>query len=148
MALNFGHKLVLVFIAFGLLMGTLIYMSLKTEFELVSKDYYKEELAYQQVIDARNNAAGLTAAIQVSYRDKKLKIQLPAEMVGRIQSGQIIFYCPSDADKDTVLELQPDASGQQSIEIGKAIAPAAYKLKFKWQANDSAYYQENFMNLQ
>ncbi|MBU7576454.1 MAG: FixH family protein [Flavihumibacter sp.] len=148
MALNFGHKLVLVFIAFGLLMGTLIYMSVKTEFELVSKDYYKEELAYQQVIDARNNAANLTAAIQLSYRDKMLKIQLPAEMVGKVQSGQIIFYCPSDSDKDTVLDLQPDATGQQSIEIGKSILPAAYKLKFKWQANDTAYYQENFMNLQ
>lgn len=148
MALNFGHKLVLVFIAFGLLMGTLIYMSVKTEFELVSKDYYKEELAYQQVIDARNNAATLSAEIQLNYKDKLLKIQMPAEMVGKVQSGQIIFYCPSDSDKDTVLDLQTDETGQQSIEIGKTISPAAYKLKFKWQSNDTAYYQENFMNLQ
>ena len=148
MALNFGHKLVLVFIAFGLLMGTLIYMSVKTEFELVSKDYYKEELAYQQVIDARNNAATLSAEIQLNYKDKLLKIQMPAEMVGKVQSGQIIFYCPSDSDKDTVLDLQTDETGQQSIEIGKTISPASYKLKFKWQSNDTAYYQENFMNLQ
>ncbi len=148
MALNFGHKLVLVFIAFGLLMGTLIYMSLKTEFQLVSKDYYKEELAYQQVIDARNNAAALSSEIQFNYRDRVLQLQLPAEMNGRIQSGKIVFYCPADADKDNVLDLQPDSNGKQQIAIGKNILPAAYKVRVSWQANDTSYYQEKFMNLQ
>jgi nitrogen fixation protein FixH len=115
---------------------------------LVSKDYYKEELAYQQVIDARNNAAALSTEIQFNYRDRVLQLQLPAEMNGRIQSGKIVFYCPADADKDNVLDLQPDSNGQQQIEIGKNILPAAYKVRVSWQANDTSYYQEKFMNLQ
>ena len=110
MTLNFGHKLMLAFLAFGLLMGLLIYKSLHTEFELVSKDYYKDELAYQDVIDARHNAATLSSAILLSYKDKQLKIQLPNEMINKLESGEIDFYCPSDSDKDTNLPLSPAGS--------------------------------------
>ena len=69
-------------------------------------------------------------------------------MNGRIHSGKIVFYCPADEDKDTVLELLPDSNGQQQIAIGKNILPAAYKVRVSWQANDTSYYQETFMNLQ
>ncbi len=148
MTLNFGHKLMLAFLAFGLLMGTLIYKSLHTEFELVSKDYYKDELAYQDVIDARHNAATLSSAILLSYKDKQLKIQLPNEMINNLESGEIDFYCPSDSDKDTILPLSPDGAGTQMIEIGKSIAPGAYKLRIKWMSNNTPYYQETFMSLQ
>ncbi len=147
MALNFGHKLLLVFIAFGLLMGTLIYMSVKTEFELVSKDYYKEELAYQQVIDARKNAETLSTSIKLLYQDKELHLLMPAEMKNRVDSGEIYFYCPADAKKDTLLRLVPDSSGKQVIAIGQTVSPAAYKLRINWKAGGKSYYQENYMNL-
>jgi hypothetical protein len=148
MALNFGHKIILVFIVFGLLMGTLIYMSVKTEFELVSKEYYKEELAYQEVIDARKNAETLSSSITLNYQDKRLHLLMPAEMKSRVDSGEIYFYCPADAKKDTILPLQPDTAGLQIVEIGGAVAPAAYKLRIKWKAAGKSYYQENYMNLQ
>ncbi|WP_290789587.1 FixH family protein [Flavihumibacter sp. UBA7668] len=148
MALNFGHKIILVFIVFGLLMGTLIYMSVKTEFELVSKDYYKEELAYQEVIDARKNAETLSSSIKLNYDDKQLQILMPMEMKLQVDSGEIYFYCPADAKKDTILPLQPDTSGMQVIQIGETVAPAAYKLRIKWNAAGKSYYQENYMNLQ
>lgn len=148
MALNFGHKILLVFIVFGLLMGTLIYMSVKTEFELVSKEYYKEELAYQEVIDARKNAETLSSSITLNYQDKRLHLLMPAEMKSGVDSGEIYFYCPADAKKDTILPLQPDTAGLQIVEIGGAVSPAAYKLRIKWNAAGKSYYQENYMNLQ
>lgn len=148
MALNFGHKIILVFIVFGLLMGTLIYMSVKTEFELVSKEYYKEELAYQEVIDARKNAETLSSSITLNYQDKRLHLLMPPEMKSRVDSGEIYFYCPADAKKDTILPLQPDTAGLQIVEIGGSVAPAAYKLRIKWNAAGKSYYQENYMNLQ
>lgn len=148
MALNFGHKLILVFIAFGLLMGTLVYMSVKTEFQLVSKNYYKEELEYQEIIDARNNAATLSTSIQLAHQNKSLSIQMPPENINSFQKGEVNFYCPADARKDTTLQLQPDATGLQIIPIGTTIAPAGYKVRIRWTADNKEFYQENYMNLQ
>ena len=54
--MTWGTKLLLVFTAFALLMSTLVYMCMKQKFELVSKDYYKDELRYQDKIDGMNNA--------------------------------------------------------------------------------------------
>jgi hypothetical protein len=148
MALNFGHKILLVFIGFGLLMGTLVYMSVNTEFQLVSKDYYKEELEYQEIIDARQNAAALSAAVQLSYVDKSLKIELPVETLAQFQQGEINFYCPAEARNDVTLALQPDSNGAQLIKVGESVNPAAYKVRIRWMAEGKEYYQETYMNLQ
>ena len=40
--MNWGNKLMLVFIVFALLIGTLVYKSINTKYDLVSKDYYKD----------------------------------------------------------------------------------------------------------
>jgi hypothetical protein len=92
MTLNWGHKITLAFSAFVLLMFTLVYKSMKTDFQLVTKEYYKDELAYQQVIDGTNRANKLKGNVQVAQTKDGLSIQLPAEMKGKtsvVTSGSI-----------------------------------------------------------
>jgi hypothetical protein len=57
--MNWGNKLVVVFIAFALFMGYMVYRALSTKYDLVSKDYYKDELRYQERIDGVKNAVAL-----------------------------------------------------------------------------------------
>ena len=42
--MNWGNRLVIVFLVFGAGMGFLVYRSIKTNYELVETDYYKHEL--------------------------------------------------------------------------------------------------------
>ena len=58
--MNWGYKLMFVFIVFAGLMGTLVYKSMNTKYELVTKDYYKDELKYQDRIDAKNESSKLS----------------------------------------------------------------------------------------
>ena len=146
--MNFGHKILLVFIVFGGLMGTLVYMSLNTEFELVSKDYYKDELAYQEVIDASRNANSLASRLSLAQNDKQVVLQLPEEMTGKTVSGEVHFYCPSDASKDRKIALETDTQGKQVFEVGKAVVPAGYKVRVKWVEGDKTYYNEAYMKIQ
>jgi hypothetical protein len=146
MTLNCGHKITLAFTVFVLLMGTLVYKSLKTDFQLVTKDYYKDELAYQQVIDGSNRANRLSSKVQVAQLNNELIVQLPAEMNGKTITGNIWLYCSSDDTKDRRLELSVDKTGKQVID-GKQILPANYLFKITWKADELNYYNEQQLEL-
>lgn len=147
MTFNFGHKLLGVFILFGILMFYLVYQSLHTNFELVSKDYYKDELAYQQVIDATKNANDLATKSSITQSGQELIVQLPAEMANQSVSGTIYFYCPSDSRKDRTIALHPTAGGQQVVTVGKDLVPAAYRVQLKWTANEKTYFQDSYIDV-
>jgi len=90
--MSWGNKLVLVFIVFGLFIGVLVYKAMNTKSDLVSKEYYKEELKYQEKIDGMNNAAKLSA-VKIEQDLAAIRIQLPAEQKGAEVYGDIYFYC-------------------------------------------------------
>lgn len=138
--MNWGNKLVLVFVLFALLIGTLVYKAMHTKYELVSKDYYKEELRYQDKIDGKNNAAKI-GRVAVTQDAEAVLIDLPAEMKGRKVEGEAWFYCKTDAQKDRKIALQTDTGGRQVI-LKKQLARGAFELKLNWQAGDEKYYTE------
>lgn len=141
MTLNWGHKITIVLILFGVLMFTLVYKSIKTDFQLVSKDYYKDELQYQQVIDGSNNANALTNALTLTQTDKGISIQFPKEMKGKLLQGEIWFYCSYDEHKDLRLKIDVTNEAVQFIEPDR-LAPATYTVKTSWKADGNPYYNE------
>lgn len=141
MALNWGHKITIVLILFGALMFTLVYKSIKTDFQLVSKDYYKDELQYQQVIDGSNNANALTTELMLVQTDKGISVQFPQEMKGRVLQGEIWFYCSYDERKDLRLKIDATNEAVQLIEPSH-LAAATYSVKTTWKADGTPYYNE------
>lgn len=146
MTLNWGHKITLAFTVFVLFMFTLVYKSMKTDFQLVTKEYYKDELAYQQVIDGTNRANKLSTSVEVKQANNELIIQLPTEMKGKRISGNIWLYCSSDDKKDRRLELAVDENGKQLID-SKNMLPANYLVKITWKADELNYYNEQRIEL-
>jgi hypothetical protein len=61
--MNWGNKLLLVFVVFASGISFLVYRCMKTPVDLVSSDYYKDELVYQQVIDAAKRANALSGGV-------------------------------------------------------------------------------------
>ena len=78
--MNWGNKLLLTFLVFAAGMGFLVYRSVTTNFELVEKDYYKEELRFQQQIDGTREANNLSSAVTLLQNETGIHLQLPAEM--------------------------------------------------------------------
>ena len=138
--MNWGNKLILVFIGFAGLMATLVYKAVHTPFELVRKEYYQDELRYQDKIDGRANAA-LLSAVSVTEAENALVIQLPKEMNGMALEGELWLYCKTAAARDIRLPLLPDAQGRVMIERKKLLANQ-YLLKLSWETADKKYYME------
>lgn len=146
MKFNWGHKILLVFIAFVAMMFTLVYKSMKTDFDLVSKEYYKDELAFQEVIDGKNNALALSTPSNVSIEEKDLVIQLPEEMKNTNLKGSIWFYCPVDASFDKKMDLATDKDARQLVAIS-GFQPANYIVKLQWNVDGKKYYSEQAIRI-
>jgi nitrogen fixation protein FixH len=140
MKLNWGHKLTFVFIVFVGLMATLIYKSMNTNFDLVTKEYYKDELAYQKVIDGTNNANQLSAKPSITKENEQVIVSFPNETVTSAISGTMWFYCPSDASKDMRLPLNL-IEGKQAIQLAE-LRPGKYTVKINWEQDNKPFYSE------
>ena len=141
MRIHFGHKIIMVFLVFGALMTFLVYSSIKTNFDLVTKEYYKDELAYQSVIEAKSNSRKLQTGIDVDYNDKLVSLSLPDEMSGKRISGSVWFYCPSDASKDVKEVLSSNTTINYLFDSNK-LKPGKYIVKVQWDADGTSYNSE------
>ena len=108
--MTWGNKLLLVFIGFALLMSTLVYKCAKQNFELVSKDYYNEELRYQDKIDGENNANKLSS-VQIAQTSDEVSIQLPKELNGLTTAGEVWFYCAPNSSFDRKIPVKVNSNG-------------------------------------
>ena len=65
-----------VYIAFVAGMGFLVLKASSQKFDLVTKDYYDQELKYQQVIDQAANSSRLSAPVTIERNRGRIKDQL------------------------------------------------------------------------
>jgi len=139
--MNWGNKLILVFLVFGAMISYMVYRCMKTPVDLVAKEYYRDELAYQQIIDGTNRANALKSSATLQQEGDGITLQLPAEMQHHAVTGNILFYCPSDLKKDRSLPLTVDAEGRQIIR-GHDLQPGHYRVKIKWSSEGQHYFTE------
>ena len=144
--MNWGYKLMLTFIAFALMMGYLAYRAFGTNFELVGKDYYKDELRYQQVIDGTGRANLLSTVVELRQSSDTISLQMPEEMRNKNISGAILFYCAYDSKKDRKFELNIGNDGLQFFNTSK-VPPGLYTVKVDWNNEGKNYHTEKNLTI-
>jgi len=139
--MNWGNKILLVFLVFAAGIFYLVYRSMHVNYELVSKEYYKDEIRYQDIIDASKRASALSKKIEVSESGDIIAVQLPDEMKKEKVTGVMWFYCAADERKDRRISMQPDEHGAQQI-TKTGFAAGSYVVKFDWTSKNMRYYAE------
>ena len=145
--MNWGNKLLLVFTTFAFGISFLVYRCVTTPVDLVSHDYYREELAYQQVIDATKNANALSGRPTLQRQAETITLRLPAEMRNATVKGAVFFYCPSDKTKDRNLPLSTGNDAIQAIDA-HALLPGHYAVKIRWESRGQVYFNEQAFDFQ
>ena len=138
--MNWGYKILFIYIAF---VAAILFLVLKASFQkddLVTKDYYVQELKYQQKIDQMELTNALSAELQYVYSNGSLVISFPKDFNGKVLSGNIVLYCPSDEKKD----IKQDFTIQDKVL--SVPVPGNYKgafeLHINWEAGGQQYYYE------
>ncbi|WP_372975684.1 FixH family protein [Muriicola sp.] len=88
MKLNWGTGIVLAFVGFiGFILFFVVRMSLddRSNHDLVTEDYYKKELVFQQDIDAMKKAKALSYPPRVEKTEAGMLIHFPVNMSRRIE---------------------------------------------------------------
>lgn len=139
--MNWGYRIVIAFSLFAAGILTLVIKSMNTKIDMVTQNYYAEELRYQQVIDGRRNVLALSSPVKITQPAHAVEMVFPREMWGRQLNGRVVFYRPSDAGKDMAFPLQLDGEGR--LVLGRErFSKGSYRIKLQWQAGGHTYYQE------
>ena len=107
--INWGTGIVLAFIAFiAFILFFVIRMSTdgRADHDLVTEEYYKQELEYQKEIDAEKNARSLGDALQFEKTDEGLRITLPIALQNSNSEGTMSLYRPSNKHLDFDLPIR------------------------------------------
>lgn len=139
--MNFGGKIVVLYLSFVGLILTLVFMSYGQKVELVSTDYYAQEINFQQKINATNNEKSLSgASITHVINGNAVILKIDSALLSNDFRGNATFFRPSDSSKDLSFKLN-FVNNEQTIEAKKLIH-GAYKLQLSWTSNQKNYFKE------
>ncbi len=109
--------------------------------ELVSADYYAQELKYEDRIQATNNTNELAQKPVVTTRAGGIQLIMPELQRGKRPEGTIQFYCPAGSQNDMMIPLNLDENYQQQIATSN-LAKGLYLFKLEWMTDGVPYYFE------
>jgi hypothetical protein len=134
---NWGTKIALLYGSFVVFIGTMVYLSFGEKFDLVTEDYYAEEIAYQETINKRSRANALKENLTVSLQTDEVTVNLP---VGSDSAqGTVFCFRPSEQAYDFQWPFQD--SRTVVIPREKFVA-GKYRFKVEWESGGNTYYQE------
>ena len=123
--------------------ATLIVVACSQNTDLVSPDYYEQELRFQGQIDRiqRTRSSAAQASVAYDAAAQSITVSLPPNQVRPPVTGRIELYRPSAAGLDRAVNLEPDACGIQRLDA-TSLAPGLWKVRVSWTAEKESYYLE------
>jgi hypothetical protein len=146
MKFHWGHGIAIFFSIFVIFMLTLLFLSRQENIDLVSEDYYAEELKYGDRIEKIKNSQEAGLYIQTELKGDQLILSLPEKVDPSKLEGTVIFYRPSDAAMDLEHALDLDDENSMAVPL-KEFHPGLYKVQLEFKLNDTSYFIEKNLNI-
>ncbi|HJS55658.1 MAG TPA: FixH family protein [Chitinophagaceae bacterium] len=140
MKLSWGYIITFAYLAFVGGIGFLVYKATNEKYDLVTKDYYDQELKYQEIIDQSTNTARLSGPLIIEKRAGELKIKFPRELNNKAKKIDFYLYYPADAKKD--FRKSFELNENELVQALPAGLRGMYELKLSWDVDGVKYYYE------
>jgi hypothetical protein len=144
--MNWGYKIMVFYLIFVAGIILLVYKSSTQNQDLVTPDYYKKELVFQQTIDSKERVNMLSSIPKISIDNKTICINLPKEMSGIMVEAVVSLYCPSNKDND-FQTIVTTSNGLLLVPITNNYK-GNFDLHLQWTAAQKEYYYENKLFIQ
>lgn len=142
--MNWGHGISIFIACFVSFMLFLVVKSHQQNIDLVTEDYYAQELQYQQQMKKIQNEKGLEKGVKVTATSGRLALSFP--ILAEAINGEVQIYRPSDARFDLLSSLDLDEQNKQQIATAD-LPPGFYRIKINWKAGSNEYYTEEAIHL-
>lgn len=140
--MNWGYKILISYLLFITAVLVMVYLSMQEKVDLVAKDYYDQEIAFQKKIDASKNNSSTGINWNIAIEDKNVIITYPDSVLAAQIKGNILFFRPSDEKSDVRANLALEGNGKQRIARSKFIT-GAYIVKIEWSMNGKNYFEQH-----
>ncbi|MCM4162558.1 MULTISPECIES: FixH family protein [unclassified Arenibacter] len=140
MKINWGTGIVLAFIAFiSFILFFVVRMSMdnKANHDLVTENYYRAELGYQNEIDAENNARRKEVELKLETTGEGVKLIFPNTLNSEDIKGTVSLYRPSNKHLD--FEMPISLSQDYLLIPNNRLLDGRWDIKVSWKYQDEAY---------
>jgi nitrogen fixation protein FixH len=140
MKINWGTGIVIafaIFISFILFMVITMSTDKKYNHDLVTPDYYQKELAYQDEIDAEENANKLSSKVKVEKTSQGILLTFPEELKDKNLKGTVSLYRPSNKKLDFNLSL--NVSNAQMLIPENRLLEGRWDIIINWEDEGKKY---------
>lgn len=134
---NWGMGVAIVYIVFVVGMLSMVFLSKNQKIDLVTEDYYKQELVFQEEIDAKQRVENQGCNPIVTQEMGGCQVVIPNSKEMKIQ-GNLLAYCPSNKAGDIYISLPETKSGGWFVNLS-SLQSSNYILKFHWTRNGERY---------
>ena len=138
---HWGHGIALFLTCFVLILIVALVSSMRMNHDLVSADYYADDLAYQTRFDKESKQQAVDN-LAVTYNKSENLVWLEFKEAENI-SGTIHFYRPSDQSHDFTKEIISDKMSISTAGLVKGM----WQVKVDWVADGSAFYKQDVLIL-
>ncbi len=140
MKINWGTGIVIAFIIFiAFIMYFVISMLTDKKFDhdLVTEDYYQEELLHQNEIDKELNAKELSINVSWTKTNEGIEIVFPDNLDYKKITGKVFLYRPSNKklDSETTISL----SSHKMLIPSDQLLDGRWNIKIDWQYKGKPY---------
>lgn len=140
MKINWGTGIVIgliLFIGFILVMVFMMSTEKKYDYDLVTEEYYKEELRFQDEIDAENNAFLLSEKVRVLREPEGLLLVFPKELENDKILGTVFLYRPSNKRLD--FEIPLELTKSQLLIPKDRLLDGRWNIIVRWRSDEKDY---------
>lgn len=141
MKISWGYRVTILYLGFAALIIYFVTRSVNEKVDLVTPDYYAQELKYQDKIESISRTNELTTSMVIEYNDAGLNVMFPTDFKGKKIEGSIHLFRPSDNTKDVSIDIAPDGNLNQNIPTD-ALTKGLYRVKVDYTVEGASYYSE------
>ena len=147
MKIHWGTGLAVVFLIFAVGILIMARISMNREVDLVSDDYYQQELSHQDQIESQRRSNSLSEHPSIRVTPSAVSLQLPRTFSPDSTAGTLTFYRPDERHKDFVVGLKLDSTNSQLVPTS-SLEKGLWRLKVRWTRHSEDYYHEEAIVIQ
>ena len=138
---NWGTGIFISYALFMLLAILAAVYFMNQDVDLVTDDYYQQEIKYQDQIDKIQRTNSLPEKPAINFDGSKINLSFPESLRNKNVTGKIHFYRPSNPALDFNIPMLLNNDGLQIITTEK-MENGFWRLKLNWTMEGNEYYSE------
>ena len=140
---TWAHGIIVAMLSFMLfILGMIFFFTQNWQnAEMVSDNYYEEELHYQTIIDAKNRANALVEQPKYEITNNGIKLSFPQNINNANTTFHFDLYRTDDKNLDIKKDFQLEV-GNAYIIPSKVLVPGNYTLKLHWKQSGLDYQKD------